>query len=86
VDSGAVYEMGRGGKDRDDGGRHGEGIRCEREPMVEALSAAGEGREGMEEMRGLEGVKKRGCAHRNVPLPASYREEAVPNVLRNVLF
>jgi hypothetical protein len=26
------------------------------------------------------------CAHRNVPLPASCRYEAVPNVLRNVLF
>jgi hypothetical protein len=24
------------------------------------------------------------CAHMNVPLPASYRYEAVPNVLRNV--
>jgi hypothetical protein len=26
------------------------------------------------------------CAQRNVPLPASCRCEAVPNVLRNVLF
>jgi hypothetical protein len=25
------------------------------------------------------------CAHRNVPLPASCRYEAVPNVMRNVL-
>jgi hypothetical protein len=26
------------------------------------------------------------CAHRNVPLPASCRYEAVPDVLRKVLF
>ena len=33
---------------------------------------------------GRVGVVK--CAHKNVPLPASCRYEAVPNVLRNVLF